>query len=181
MTSNDRIKQRIMKLVALAKKGVGGERVNAQSMLNKLLKQHNISLEELDNESQPLELFEFYYNGEFELRLLFQVMSQVLATSDIEYFRTPRARTKIKVEMTKAQKIEVDTAFEVYSKGLVKELDRCLNAFIQKNAIFPLQDNFSNTNNTSLEDSLSQEELDAIYKMMQGINIVERFTSISQQ
>ena len=150
-------------------------------MLNKLLKQHNITLEELDNECQPLELFEFTYSGEFELRLLFQVMSQVLATSDIEYFRVPRVRTKIKVEMSKAQKVEVDTAFEVYAKGLAQELDRCLNAFIQKNAIFPLQDNFPNAKNTSLEDSLSQEELDAIYNMMRGINRIERFTLISQQ
>ena len=38
------------KLKALADKGIGGEKVNAEKMLNDLLKKHNITIEDVEGE-----------------------------------------------------------------------------------------------------------------------------------
>ena len=48
------------KLKALADKGIGGEKSNAEAMLNNLMKKHNITIEEIEGEK----LMDFFFKIE---------------------------------------------------------------------------------------------------------------------
>jgi hypothetical protein len=133
----EKTKQRIKKLQALAERGVGGEKDTAEKMLQKLLKKNGIStLAEL--EEDKVEYFLFSYNGKHEIKLLKQCMYKVLGHSDhTTYFRSRGTRQKIGIYCTKAQKIEIELEFEFYRNVFYEELNNFMSAFIQAQEIFP--------------------------------------------
>jgi hypothetical protein len=133
----EKTKQRIKKLQALAERGVGGEKDTAEKILQKLLKKNGIStLAEL--EEDEIEYFLFSYSGKHEIKLLKQCMYKVLGHSDhTAYFRSRGTRQKIGIYCTKAQKIEIELEFEFYRNVFYEELNSFMSAFIQAQAIFP--------------------------------------------
>ena len=76
-------KELLRKLRALAERGVGGERQNAQKKLDELIKKYNISDEELEDE--VAELYHFKYRGKRESALLVQIMYKVCDKKDNIY------------------------------------------------------------------------------------------------
>lgn len=68
-------KERLKKLYALALRGVGGEKVQAQAILEKLLKKYAISLEELDE--QAVNEYHLEYHGKEQEKLLKQTIYKV--------------------------------------------------------------------------------------------------------
>lgn len=109
---NEKVKARILKLQALAVRGVGGEKETASKMLQAMLEKNGInSLEEL--ESEEFEYILFSYKGKHEIKLLRQCMYKVMgANSDRSVFRSPGTRQKIGIYCTKAQKIEIELEFD---------------------------------------------------------------------
>ena len=64
-------KERLKKLHALAMRGVGGEKEQAQKILEKLMQKYGISLNDLDEEQ--IREFDIVYHGEIARKLLLQV------------------------------------------------------------------------------------------------------------
>ena len=56
---SDKIHIKLIKLLALAERGVGGEKVNAQRMLEKLMKRHGIEMSDLAGEKIETRWFRF--------------------------------------------------------------------------------------------------------------------------
>lgn len=134
---DEKTRERIKKLQALAERGVGGEKDTAQKMLSKLLEKNGISsLEEL--ETDKVEYYLFSYSGKHEIALLKQCMYKVLgAANDTVTYRTRGTRQKIGIYCTKAQKIEIELEFEFYRNVFYEELTTFMSAFIQAQEIFP--------------------------------------------
>lgn len=67
--------ERLKKLYALAIRGVGGEKEQAQKLLEKLMQKYGVSLAELDEEQ--IKDFDIEVHGEFERKLLRQVVYKI--------------------------------------------------------------------------------------------------------
>ncbi|WP_428042756.1 hypothetical protein [Candidatus Avelusimicrobium fimicolum] len=68
------LKERLLTLYALSQRGVGGERENAERILNRTLKSHNMTLEEFLNEQETKQLYWLRIESKQEGELLTQVI-----------------------------------------------------------------------------------------------------------
>lgn len=127
-----KLKERLEKLYALAKSGEGGEKVNAQALLERLLAKHNMSIDMLiDIETKK---YVFSYKTEFEKTLLFRIFSHVREEANLYYFRV-QAQKKVALELTVYQYIELEIRREAYMESWKKYLKRDKAAFIVANGL----------------------------------------------
>lgn len=132
----EKTRERLKKLQALAERGVGGEKETAQRKLEQLLKANGLTIDDLETEKQYY--FLFSYNGEHKARLLRQCMYKVMgAAADIKFYRTKGTRQKIGIDCTAAQKLEIELEYEFYSRIFDEEISDFMTAFIQKQNIYP--------------------------------------------
>ncbi|HDR9163667.1 TPA: hypothetical protein QDB28_004071 [Burkholderia vietnamiensis] len=131
---NDKIRSRMMKLLELAKRGVGGEKDNAQRFLDKMLKQHGMTLADLDDEAIAKHWHTFTYKTELEQKLLIQTACKVLQTGSITTSRRRGSRS-LQIELTKAQALELELHYSIYRAELSRNIDRMFHAFCVTNRI----------------------------------------------
>ena len=128
------IESRAKKLLALAERGVGGEKANAQRMLDKLLEKHSLTLDDLIGEQRKDHLFECS-GGAIYKRLLLQIIVSVMPLkTDIYHCRGKR--NAYIVSATDAEIVEIELMYDVYSVALKEQLDITFQAFIHKHDIF---------------------------------------------
>ncbi len=121
-------KELILKIKALADKGIEGEKENAQKILNSLLKKYNITVESLETEELHWCKFDV---TKVERRLLDQIAYSVTADFDLSIVNGITY-----LELTKAQEVEVRFKFSFYNNLYKKELELFYHAFIHKNDIY---------------------------------------------
>lgn len=133
------IRERLKKLYALALRGVGGEKEQAEAILKKLIKKYGVSMEEIDED--VIKEFKINYSGAAERKILMQIVYKVTnetgRTYGFVYKKSGRdCRTILGVSCTEAQKIEIEFLFDFYKKLYKKELEALLLAFIHKHELF---------------------------------------------
>ena len=158
MNSN---KELIKKIKALAEGGTGGEKKNAEALLNKLMKKYNISYDEIDDDIVEEEAFK--YRDQQQKILLIQVIYKVTNEKG-KSWTYKNKRNTLFAKVTKAQKIEIECFYDWYKRQWIKERDLFFSAFIQKHSIFG-----------KLKDGESGKELsdEEMLKMLQMINSME--------
>lgn len=139
----------IRKIKALASGGVGGERENAQILLEKLMKKFDISEEQICDE-KILE-FKFklpkIYNG---LALAVQVMASIVGNfKNKGIFRQGR---KCYALCTSGEFLEFQAKLNFYAYYYKIELKRFYRAFVQANKIFPKDSGASTPKELTNED-----------------------------
>lgn len=128
----------VKKIKALADSGVGGEKKNAQKLLQELMTKYNISEESLNEE----------IINEFELKIPKFFNSQALASqvyysivgSEIEGNKpmfSYRGSKKTYVKCTTAEFLELKAKLNFYFYYFKKEAEMFYEAFLQANKIFP--------------------------------------------
>lgn len=132
--SKEKLVRRLKKILALAERGEGGEKDNAQRMLDALLEKHGISIEEIGSDEEKTCWFK-YPRGEFNRRLLFQVIYAVCGDRTI--WKNSHKRNERAVECTEYERAQIQIRFDAYSRALPAELELAYDAFIQVNSIFP--------------------------------------------
>lgn len=160
-------KERIKKLYALAMRGVGGEKKQAQALLEKLLKKYDLTLEELDEEK--INRYELEYHGKEQEELLVQTIYKVTGSYDeiysLRFNKSGRAcKTRLAAYCTEAQKAEIDFLFDFYCRLWEKERARLLSAFIQKHEIFGALKEGEKC------EEISHEERMKLYALMRGLS-----------
>lgn len=130
---DDRIRNRLIKVLELAQRGVGGERINAQKILNEQLAKWNMTIEDLGLEPET-ELAVYVVKGRLEKMLICQIAVYVCNSEKVMHDLTRRGRVKIKA--TVIQHIEIEAMFRYYRKLLKKEVQKLYVAFINKHDIF---------------------------------------------
>lgn len=121
----------LKKLHALSTRGVGGEKENAQAMLDGLLKKLGMTEDDLDEEIAMK--LEFKLKGRNE-KLLMQCMASVVG-KDANIWK-PRPEKSIYLECTMAQYLEITAKINFYQAAFDRELKIFTSAFIQANRIF---------------------------------------------
>jgi hypothetical protein len=160
-------KERLKKLYALALRGVGGEKEQAQAILDKLLKKYAMTLDDLDDE--VIQEYDLEYHGKEQDRILMQTAYKVTddknAFNHLQYNHSGRAcRTRLRVRCTAAQKAEIEFLFNFYVRLWEKEKEALLQAFFQKHRIF------GNLKDGESGAELSPEELLKLELMMKGLS-----------
>lgn len=126
-------KDKLKKLLALAQRGVDGERENATSILEALLKKHGISIFDLSDEERHLHWF-IPKKSDYGRKLFIQTLFSVVGISTL--WSNKLKKTHIGCKVTQAEKVEVELRYNAYLKALTTELDLRYAAFVQVNDIF---------------------------------------------
>lgn len=132
---DEQTQARLEKLLALSQQGVGGEQTNATEMLERLLKEHGLSMADLIGDQTKLVRVEQKYNDPHDRMLFAQIVSKVLDTSNPPIKRWNNTRTLF-VDVTPSQKAEIVVLRETYRKALHEERDTLFNAFVIKHQIW---------------------------------------------
>lgn len=142
--------ERLLKIKALAEQGVGGERSAAERLLNSLMEQYGISPEDLDSDVVEYHLA---YIGEqrSDWRLFSQIAHKLHEGCPGEVrivdLRKAPARHKktwaeaglgpensnVGIHCTKAEFVEVMSAFEIYREDMHRQEDNFFYAYLDKN------------------------------------------------
>ena len=128
-----KLERRLHKLIALAERGVDGEKETAERMLNSLLEKHGLTIDDLGGELREFHWFK-YGRGPFSKDLMSQVVRSV-AHDGSAYTNQMRPRT-IGGELTQAEAVEVELKFAAYKRALGDELDLFFQAFIHKHKLY---------------------------------------------
>lgn len=166
MTVMDELARKLKAVQALAEQGFGGEKENAQRLLEKLMDKYGVSDKEL--EAAEVETCWFAYSQEIERRLLAQIIYMVTGKGSYGCVGSNggRKHKKLGVDCTKAEWFEIKTNYAFFKAALEKELDVFMSAFANKNHLFPETDKRENVP----ERKISDEELEKISMMSMGID-----------
>ena len=162
--SAEAVKAKLVKLLALARRGEGGEKVNAERLMHKLLAQHDLTLADLEQENAPRTVRWFAFRNVAEKRLLVQIASAVMNTRDVESYRTRKRTQRMGLELTELEHLEMLLRWGAYRAAWKVEQERLYIAFISRHSIFP-----ERRSEEPGDSGLSMEDLAAIEMMMAGI------------
>lgn len=109
---------KMLKVLALAERGVDGERVNARKLLDRMMRDHGISEDALDSNA-PIDLT-YMIDNDNERILLNVIISYALKITGNESWKMMgwRTDTSIKVHATMEQHGEIAALYEHYRIGL---------------------------------------------------------------
>lgn len=132
---NEKVQARLRKLLALAQRGEGGEKANAQRMLEKMLERHGLSIEDLNDERRQTRWFPI--TNTYERKLAAQIMGKVCNTWEPGVY-TSKARPKqVGVDVTAAEAIEFELHYDALRKALAEHFADAYSAFVAANCIYP--------------------------------------------
>lgn len=155
---DDKKKQLLNKLKALAERGVGGEKETAQRKLKKLMKKYGV--EEADLSDEKKENFEFKYKNKFEKQLILQIANKTFGDEWFDriytYLSGIGKRSIILIECTKFEETQIRIEYEFYKELWKEEVEFLFKVFIQKHNIF--DPNGSSKDDTT-EHKYSEKEL----------------------
>jgi len=126
-------KEIIKKLKALSDRGVAGEKENATKLLQKLMKKYGISEEEIQKEE--LKVVNVTLKNKAERKICVQILYAYFNHAIL--YQQKNKRTTYYTKLTAAQEIEFKYMLSIYLDSFYKEQDILISAFIQKNDIFP--------------------------------------------
>jgi len=132
MTTEQPNIERMRKLLALAERGVGGEKENADRMLGKLLAKHGMTVEDLTGTSAPKPRT-FKARTAMESDLLVQILCMVLDTRSIQMGARRNERW---VDLTDAQFAEVEVTYSVMRPALARHMGAAFSAFCMANRLY---------------------------------------------
>lgn len=115
MTEREELLRRLERVKALAERGVGGEKENAEALLNRLMAKYGISEEDIEDTAER-DYFIRYHNF-WERKLIVQIAYKHLGSGHCcgtVGTQSGRPHKKICVTCTPAQYIEIEADFEFY-------------------------------------------------------------------
>lgn len=159
----EKVKAKLLKLLALKNQGVGGEAANAAAALDRALQKHGLTMADLED-GHDVRRYAFTPRNGFEKKLLIQIMAHVIPDWEGHCWKYNNSQ-KREFDLTPAQYAEASVMFDIYRKDLRKTLQHAYSAFIHANKIFPTRESEPDPD----EKPMDMEEMEAIGSMMQGI------------
>lgn len=150
--TEEKIKELIKKVKKLAEHGVGGEKVNAQSLLKKLLTKYNLSLDDFIDDTKKQ--YKFTCSRLCEKQLLINISSKVLNSHDVYAHYKGKS---VYMTLTNIDFVRIDYLYQIYRKSLKKQIHTVFCAFLQANNIF------AEAKQPNATSSVDDKELDQIF------------------
>jgi len=164
----------IKKLQALAERGVGGERTNAQKFLEKFMKEHDITESMLENPDRSVHRF---YLSKAKERLFFQCVSAVMGNG-FRFGESRYGKHYYSLECSDSEFIEIEYMFKWYWKEWKKEQELFFKAFVFKNELVSQREEDSGR---SWHELTEKEKLEAmrIDEMKHSIRNQKHFKALT--
>jgi hypothetical protein len=163
MTPESRL--RLVKLLALADRGIGGEATNARRILESALGRHGLTIDDLGRAERSD--CSWGYKGAHEKKLLGQIIATVMG-SDVTIHKYIRG-SRLGACCTAEERVRIEILWTAHRRQLRKEMELMLVAYIHAQGLFPKDAS------TRCDDDLTEEEarrLERMVKMMKGIERV---------
>ncbi|GBC62508.1 hypothetical protein DENIS_3480 [Desulfonema ishimotonii] len=134
------VMDRLRKIRNLAETGTGGERQTAQALLDRLLKKHGVSPDDIDSDDAPKE-YQYRYKTKLESKLLVQLY--FFTTGKKALYVCRKTRT-LYLDLSKSQKIFIDEYYSVLTPAMRKAFEELTEdfmwAFFAKNRLLLTSD-----------------------------------------
>lgn len=169
---NTNITDTMKHLLELSKRGVDGEKRNAEALLKKLMKKYNITEEDLSKDD--VKQHDIRFKTKWQEKLIGQILYMINPKRNCYKYTNRKAKITI-IELTDAEFIEWKYMYDVYCQAFEKELDIFTMAFIQKNNIFPKDEDVPEEIREQQKER-SQEEYFKILKAAQMANGIDYTT-----
>ena len=155
------IKQKLLKLQALAEKGYQGEAENAKRAIERICAQYGVTLEEVLCEEKP-KRYQFEIGRyKYMLTLFCQCYGVVTGIGQLSYIK--RSRNTIAVDLTPLQYAELSSLFEWHKANFLKDLsamqDTIVEAYINKHNIFRTLSEEERAKRDAMEEELTPAKL----------------------
>lgn len=160
---SDRILELAKKLKALAERGEGGEKINAEDQLKRLVEKYQLNLDDIQSVRLQYRIFKFNDTDELEKKFVKQVISSVVGATNFYY--AGLIHNNWAVEIDDLQYVEISEKIDFYWPIFKADLEIFYTAFIQKNDLTLIVDE-ENMPKFSEEDI---QKLRQAYKMMQSM------------
>ena len=160
----------LKKILALAKEGVGGERKNAEEIINKLLKENKISVTDLEGHVESEEFFKFHFGNENEELLACQVIYKVANKNSFQFYRGHGNAKYFHAKLKPSQYLQAEYLYGVYLDEMRKEMKALSLAFILRNKIY--SEEIASPKEVNNAKSYSDEEKERINRILDAQVVV---------
>ena len=130
----------LRKLKALAERGVGGEKTNAEKIFKDTLEKYGISEDELEFSTKERRIIKCTAT-QYDIGFLGQIVAHIIEDPKVySYTNNSTGRitkTKVAVECTVKEQIELQATLDFFWDRYQEELQHFYKAFIVKNHLFP--------------------------------------------
>lgn len=163
---DEKKRELLKKLQALAERGVGGEKETAQKKLEQLMKKYGVEDSDLSEDKE--EDHDFKYHNEFEKKILRQLFYKIVPdyrSHTYYYTRGIGSKSIYGIRCTKAQALQIQIEYDFYCDLWKEEVDFFMGAFIQKHRIFATPTSREHVDTTPM----SKEDMFRMVQMMGGM------------
>lgn len=131
-------KQLLAKVKALAEQGIGGEAENARRILDRLLQQHQMTIDEIESPNEK-RLHKFRYKDGLEGRLLNQIIYMVTGDAGGRIYRpsTNRHTKEMGTMCSEADAVEIQALFTFYLPFFQKGITTVCGCVRKQTSPFP--------------------------------------------
>ena len=146
------------KLLALSRQGIGGEKDNAEKFLQRIMKQYEITFEELEGD----QVFNFKYS--YKTKLHGKFFNQIIASVNNDIDRWKDATNKIYYfECTRFEQVQIMERQRFYWKIYTDELDVFYSAFIQAQKLYRTEKSDRDDNEEEPEQTPEERAYNAYF------------------
>lgn len=129
------IRERLLKVLRLAQQGVGGERENAETLLAKLLRKHNLTLADLEASlDAPLERAWLPAADAEERIVLSQLAIRLFGTK--RKLWTQQGKTDVGLDVSPSERVALEIAWEVYREAFTEARHSLVLGFCFKHDLY---------------------------------------------
>ncbi|GAB4042523.1 hypothetical protein [Spirosoma litoris] len=168
------------KLLALARRGVGGEKENAEQMLLKHLTKYGLTLAEFErtNETIKFTIDRMLDNNSernvFYIQVIASVIGQARTNKIDTWIQTDKKKSWYEIIGTLSEKIEIEAKVEIYWRDYQEQQRLFYEAYVQKNHLYALPE--PKSSNEEDDKPLTPEEKARAYKMAKMMDGIDRKT-----
>ena len=158
---DDTIRQRLLKIKALADRGDKYEAILAKEKLNQLLEKYGLSINDLSEHETKEHTYS--YGTKWQKDLMCQIKAMI--AGDNHFYTMTRGETKIKkiiFDFTNTQRIEFEWLYNHYKSEYKDELKTLFIAFVHKHHLFGIS-------NGECKKQMSEEETLQLMSMIAGL------------
>lgn len=156
------------KIVALAKHGIGGEKESALRLVKRICKKHDLDFEEVMNASEDIREYVYYYKTKTELKIVGQIIFKILDSQEIGQNKFRKA---LFFNCTPQQSVEIFSAIPIYLRAFQAEKKRIIE---QLPSAFVIKHELWSTHRPEREGELSLKDIEEIaQKHKLSTNLVE--------
>jgi hypothetical protein len=169
---DESLRQKLLKVQALARRGEGGEKQAAAKMLAKLMRKHDLTLDDIQKFKRTEH--EFSYQTKFEKQMIAHIAAKVMNEWP-EVYRIKGRSRRLYIVCTDAEAKDIQFEFDRLKPIWKEELDLLFSAFVHKHDLFAESD--SSEDSSTIEPDYLERLINMIYSLQNAPNSYKMLTS----